>query len=229
MSKLIVIDGLDGSGKATQAELLYNKLKIMGKNVHRVSFPNYADESSSAVKVYLSGALGEDASKLNPYMCSQFYAVDRAIQYVKHLKAIHDEEDAILICDRYLSANIIHQGAKIESAEDKKKFFEWVYDNEVNKMGIPSDDLTIILSVPVELSQKLMANRYNNDESKKDIHEANIGYLKTCYNTVDLAVSHLKNCGYNWVKIDCSTQDGESIKSIEEIERLIWDKVLGVL
>lgn len=228
MAKIIVIDGLDGSGKATQAERLYNNLKSEGRNVHKVSFPNYDDESSTAVKVYLSGKLGSDASILNPYMCSQFYAVDRAIQFMKHLNEIYKQEDAIIICDRYLSANIIHQGAKIESADDKKKFFEWVYDNEVNKMGLPQDSLTIILSVPVDLSQKLMSNRYHNDETKKDIHEMNIAYLNKCYDTVDLAVTHLESIGYNWIKIDCQ-RDSESIKSIEEIEAIIRNEVNKII
>lgn len=221
MGKLIVIDGLDGSGKATQAKRLLERLNGMHKKVYQVAFPNYLSESSSAVRMYLNGELGKDPSKLNPYMCSAFYAVDRAIQFTQKLMSLYNEDDSIIICDRYLSANIIHQGAKFKSAKDKKEFFDWVYDTEVNKFGLPEDDKTIILSVPVETSQKLMTERYHNHEEKKDIHEANVSYLKKCYNTVDLAVKHLSETGHNWVKIDCSDGNG-GIRTREEIEEDIW-------
>ena len=221
MGKLIVIDGLDGSGKATQAELLYKKLKLEGKNVYKVSFPDYSSKSSTAVNMYLAGDLGKDASTLNPYMCGLFYTVDRAIQFTQHLNAVYNEPDSIIICDRYLSANIIHQGGKINTLQGKKEYFDWIYDTEVNKVGLPLEDITIVLSLPVETSQKLMEKRYNNHNEKKDIHEADTHYLKLCYDTLDTAVEHLQSKGYNWVKIDCSNTDGD-IRPIEDIENDIW-------
>ena len=116
MAKLIVIDGLDGSGKATQTELLKQYLeKEKQYKVYKISFPDYESDSSAPVKMYLSGELGSDPETLNPYMCSAFYAVDRAIQYVKNIKAMMSEGDnVIVLADRYLSANIIHQGAKLK-------------------------------------------------------------------------------------------------------------------
>ncbi len=228
MGKLIVVDGLDGSGKKTQVELLVDRLKKEGKKVYLVDFPDYDSDSSMAVKMYLRGDLGNDPSKLNPYMCSLFYTVDRAIQFVKWINKAYSEEDSILIANRYISANIIHQGCKLESKEDKTKFFDWIYDIEVNKIGLPRDDLTIILSVPVETSQKLLEHRYNNHNEKKDIHEANVEYLKKCYNTVDIAIDHLSSMGYNWVRIDCS--DGkDGVKSIADIEKDIWNYAYDII
>ena len=221
MGKLIVIDGLDGCGKNTQTKLLYEKLKNMGKNVYMVSFPNYDSRSSDAVKMYLSGEIDKDATKLNPYLCSLFYAVDRGIQFNTELFKIYNQPDSIILCDRYLSANIIHQGGKLESTVEAEKFFEWVYDVEVNKVNLPLEDITIVLTLPIEVSQKLMEKRYNNDESKKDIHESNIEYLKNCYNNVKRAVNHLNKKGYNWLNIDCSTSDGE-VRTIEDIHEQIW-------
>lgn len=228
MGKLIVIDGLDGSGKATQSEILYNELKLAGRNVYKVSFPDYDSKSSEAVKMYLHGEIGKDASKLNPYMCGLFYTIDRAIQFNNKIFDIYSQEDSIIICDRYISANIIHQGGKLKSKNEQLKYFDWIYDTEVNKVGLPKEDLTIILSVPVQTSQKLINQRYNSNNSLKDIHESNINYLEMCYNTVENAINHLNSKGYNWVKIDCSDGDG-GILSIDTISTLIKNEVYKII
>lgn len=226
MAKLIVIDGLDGSGKATQVGLLKQYLEKISKyKIYSLSFPDYDSESSAAVKMYLSGKLGNDPEALNPYMCSSFYAIDRAIQYVTKFKQHMEDDNAILIQDRYLSANIIHQGAKIKDSEERHKFYEWVYDYETKLIGIPKEDITIILSVPVDISQKLMTSRYNGDNSKKDIHEANVKYLKDCYFAAHDAYNYLKSKGYAWDMIHCETVLGDNIKSIEAIHVEIIQKL----
>lgn len=226
MAKLIVIDGLDGSGKATQVGLLKQYLEKISKyKIYSLSFPDYDSESSAAVKMYLSGKLGNDPEALNPYMCSSFYAIDRAIQYVTKFKQYMEDDNAILISDRYLSANIIHQGAKIKDQEERHKFYEWVYDYETKLIGIPKEDITIILSVPVDISQKLMTSRYNGDNSKKDIHEANVKYLKDCYFAAHDAYNYLKSKGYAWDMIHCETVLGDNIKSIEAIHIEIIQKL----
>lgn len=226
MAKLIVIDGLDGSGKATQVGLLKQYLEKISKyKIYSLSFPDYDSESSAAVKMYLSGKLGNDPEALNPYMCSSFYAIDRAIQYVTKFKQYMEDDNAILISDRYLSANIIHQGAKIKDPEKRHKFYEWVYDYETKLIGIPKEDITIILSVPVDISQKLMTSRYNGDNSKKDIHEANVKYLKDCYFAAHDAYKYLKSKGYAWDMIHCETVNGDNIKSIEAIHVEIIQKL----
>lgn len=223
MGKIIVIDGLDGSGKATQTELVYKYLKEQGYNVHKLSFPCYESKSSEAVKMYLSGEIGVDAKELNPYMCSSFYAIDRAIQYKKTYEKILEDERAIILCDRYLSANIIHQGSKIKDKEEREKFFRWVYEYEVGLMGIPKDDLTIYLDVPVEVSQELITIRYNQNEDLKDIHENNIQYLKDCYECAQDAIEIMPKLGYNWRKVSCVGDRG--LRGIEEIYKDIIEVV----
>lgn len=228
MGKLIVIDGLDGCGKATQSKILYNKLVKLGKNVHMASFPDYGSKSSEAVKMYLNGEIGKDASILNPYMCSLFYTVDRAIQFSKEMYSIYNQPDSILICDRYLSANIVHQGGKISDPKEQAEFFDWIYDIETNKVGLPKDDITIILSLPVSISQDLMLKRYNLNEDMKDIHESNVKYLELCYNTVVKAVKHFSSKGYNWRMLECCDGKG-GILPIDTISYLIWKEVSNVI
>jgi len=228
MGKLIVIDGLDGSGKATQVGRLYSYLQSLGKNVYKASFPEYKSDSSKAVRMYLNGELGRDPYELNPYMCSAFYAVDRAIQFTQSLLDLYSKDDSIILCDRYISANIIYQASKLDTEEERKKLFDWLYDTEVNKFGIPHEDITIVLSVPVDVSQKLMSKRYKDDESKKDIHESNIKFLIDCYNNMRLALNYLPTQGHNWVEIDCSNNSG-GIRDIEDIEQDILKTIAPIV
>lgn len=206
MSKFVVIDGLDGCGKATQAELLRAELEKRGKKVVKISFPKYESDSSASVRMYLGGELGNDPELLNPYMCGSFYAVDRFIQYVTDWKKYFDEDDdTIIIADRYLSANIIHQGSKIKDRAERYKYIKWCYDYECGLCGLPKEDLTIILTVEPEVSQELMTKRYNGNEEKKDIHEADINYLNNCYNTLNETIDIIKHNNIaDWVHIYCT-------------------------
>lgn len=222
MLKIVVVDGLDGSGKATQAKILKSYLEQIGKyKVYQISFPDYDSESSTAVKMYLNGELGQNPEEINPYMCSTFYAVDRAIQYTKKIRHIEDEDDAILICDRYLSANLIHQGAKIKDEKERHRFYKWCYDFENNLLKIPKEAVTIVLSVPVEISQELLDTRYKGDESRKDIHEKDVKYLKDCYFSANDAYEYLSKEGFNWKLIHCETPDKQKIRQIGDIHQEI--------
>lgn len=207
MAKFIVIDGLDGCGKATQTELLAKELESQGKKVVKLEFPKYDSDSSMAVRMYLNGDLGKDASNLNPFMCSSFYAVDRFIQYYQENKKYFEEDDnTVIISDRYISANIIHQGGKIKSNSEREEFVEWCYEYEHGKCGLPVEDATIILSIPIEISQKLMTERYSGDETKKDIHEQNIAYLKQCYAGLEQTLDAMKSRIHipsQWCELSC--------------------------
>lgn len=217
MAKFIVIDGLDGCGKATQTELLKDALERKGKKVIKLSFPNYESDSSAAVKMYLNGKLGDNPSNLNPYMCGTFYAVDRFIQYITDWKKYLDEDDnTFIISDRYLSANIIHQGGKIESREDRLKYAKWCYEYECGLCGLPKEDLTILLTINPKTSQLLLNNRYNGDESKKDIHELDLEYLCKCYERLLETYEDIQNLA-NWKHLSCDSDSENGVKSIEEI------------
>lgn len=226
MGKLIVIDGLDGSGKATQAAMLYKRITeaYPNKSVHQISFPDYSSDSSSLVRMYLSGKFGSDPEKLGAYACALFYTVDRTAQFLEKWNSVYADPNSVLICDRYLSANIIHQGGKLKTLDERKEFFRWVYDTETNRAGLPVEDVTIALKLSISTSQKLMQSRYSGDESKKDIHEADIAYLNKCYTTLSEAVDYLPTLGYNWIELNCD--DGKGwIQSKEEIAYKI-DKII---
>lgn len=211
MKLLFVIDGLDGSGKQTQAELVSRELAERGYNVMVASFPAYDKESSSLVKMYLHGEIGKDPMKITPYAASVFYAADRYIQFQTTLNDfIESTEDTILVCDRYISANIIHQGGKIESEREREKFYDWCYEFETELLGLPRETQTIMLLVEPEISQKLMDERYKQS-GEKDIHENNLAYLTKCYE------SALHAAAYNeWETVYC-TSSGE-MRSREDIK-----------
>lgn len=208
MGKIIVIDGLDGSGKATQTEIVYRNLKEKGLNIKKVSFPDYESKSSTLVKMYLNGELG-GLNELNPYAIATFYANDRYIKWVTELKDFY-ENDGIIICDRYISANLIHQGVKLKE-EERKFFYDWCYDLETKKFNIPKENLTIFLLVNPAVSKELMKSR-----TTTDIHENNISYLNKCYEN---SKSIIEYC--NWKTIKCD--DNNRIRDIYEINKDIMD------
>lgn len=228
MGKLIVIDGLDGCGKQTQVALVKQELEKLGYRVRQIEFPKYDSLSSGPVRMYLGGEISKELNELNPYMCSLFYAVDRGLQFIKDFKADYDDENCVIIADRYLSANIIYQSSKFNTDADKEEFFKWLYEIETKYIGIPTEDITIALTLPIEVSQRLMSQRYSGDEGKKDLHEANLEFLAECSKTLDLACNYLPTIGYNWVKVDCSTEDGW-VKSREEITNILMKLIKPIL
>lgn len=232
MAKFIVIDGLDGCGKATQTELLRQYLEKKGKKVVKIDFPKYDSDSSAAVRMYLGGKLGSNAKELNPYMCGSFYAVDRFIQYVTDWKKYFDEDDnTVIIADRYLSANIIHQGGKLENRSERFNYAKWCYEFECEQCGLPREDATIILTITPELSQKLMTERYSGDESKKDIHEADLEYLKNCYGRLLITIEDIRyRVHKNWIHIACDDSENNKVDTRESIHKCICsyvDKILN--
>ena len=222
MGKLIVIEGSDGSGKATQTKLLYDYLKGQGKNVKMVSYPNYDSPSSALVKMYLGREYGDDPYMVNPYVTSSFFAVDRFSSYLKEWKMFYESlEDSIVICDRYVTSNMLHQTSKLESREEKEEFLDWEYDFEYTKGGLPIPDFVFFLDVKPEVTFRLMKDRKNKitHQQIKDIHESNHGFLIKSYEN-----SILVGEKYNWIKIECCDENGD-MKQKEEIHRMIRDKI----
>lgn len=206
--KLIVIDGLDGSGKSTQFERL---LEIYGANhkVRGISFPDYDMPSATLVKMYLAGEFSKNAADVNAYAASTFYAADRYASYKLHWENDY-QSGKIILASRYVCSNAIHQMSKLPP-EEWDSFLDWLEDYEYNKLGLPRPDKTIILDIPVELSQQRLSLRYNGDESKKDIHEGNIEYMHTCRSC---ALYAAKNRG--WDIVSCVSDEGRPF-SPEEI------------
>ncbi len=181
--RLIVIEGSDGSGKATQTKKLYDKLVKQNKKVKKVEFPNYKSESSALIKMYLSGEFGKNPDSVNPYASSTFYAVDRFASYKKDWEEFY-LKGGIIIADRYTTSNMIHQAAKIKEVQAKDKFLNWLWDFEFEKFNLPVPDCVIFLDMPPKCSKSLMETRNNKftGEKEKDIHENNYEYLLESYN-----------------------------------------------
>ena len=217
-SKLIVIEGLDGSGKATQTKLLAEKLKGRGLSVRQLEFPDYESDSSALVKLYLGGAFGNDPGDVNAYAASAFYAVDRVAGYLSDWRRDY-ERGAVFLCDRYCTSNIIYQMAKVEP-EERDGFIAWQDDFEYDRLGLPRPDAVVYLDVSPEVSQRLMEKRYGGDSSRKDLHESNLRFLLSCRESALYAAEKL-----GWRMVGCC-ENGE-IKPIEaiadEIEKALED------
>lgn len=220
MGKLFVIDGTDGSGKQTQLEELKKRLQKDKIEYKAVSFPNYDNESSSLVKMYLAGEFGTDAKKISPYIASTFYAADRYATFKRYYEEYYNN-GGIILADRYTTSNMVHQAGKIQNIEEREKFLTWLWDFEFNLYGLPIPSQVFFLNMPPEYSFKLMSDRENKitHEAKKDIHEKDQEYLKKAYTTAcELAKT------YNWYKVDCVKEN--KIRTIQDINNEIYSKFL---
>lgn len=222
-SNLIVIDGVDSSGKQTQVEELTRRLTQRGISVKKISFPNYESESSALVKMYLSGKLGDNPDAIDPYAVSTFYAADRYLSYMMDWKK-DLEAGTVIIADRYVSSNQIHQAAKIKDPDEKQKFLDWLDDFEYEIYKLPRPTVQIFLDMPVKYGAMLMANRNNKftGDSKKDIHEGNLDYLVESYNNaMDIAQK------YKWDIVTCVKDN--RIRSIMDVADEIFSLVTSRL
>ena len=216
MAKLIVIEGTDASGKQTQSELLYEFYKNTDTKVVRLCFPDYESPSSSLVKMYLNGDFGKTPDSVDGKIASIFYAADRYASYKTKWEEVAKDENAVIIFDRYVTSNMIHQAAKVKDIAEKDAFLDWVYDLEYGILGLPQPDHIIFLNMPPETAQELMKNRANKitNAAEKDIHESDKDYLKTCYDNACYVANK-----YHWTVIPC-VKDG-SLRSIEKIQEEI--------
>lgn len=222
MGKLIAIDGVDASGKQTHAEILYKKLKNMGKKVRLISFPAYDKPSSALVKMYLSGDFGEKPEDVSAYAASTFFAADRFSTYRTDWGKDYND-DTIIIADRYVTSNMIHQASKLKP-EERSEFLDWLDNFEYNIYSLPRPDITIFLDMPPEFGAELMKERENkfSGDSEKDIHERNKEYLKESYDNACFVAQK-----YNWERISC-VKDGK-IRTIEDINEEVFELVKGIL
>lgn len=199
---MIVIDGIDGSGKATQVKLLAEKLKKRKVKVKTIDFPRYDDNFfGRLIGEYLSGVYG-DFIQTDPRVASVLYAADRfeSSRQIKNWLAA----GFVVIADRYVSANQIHQGGKIVDSKKRRTFLSWLDKMEHSVFGIPRPDLVIYLDVPFEVSrewlkQKVAKRKKRYLKGRKDVAEDNLLHLK---NSRASALSLVKQ-NENWVRIKC--------------------------
>lgn len=218
--KLIVIEGVDGSGKETQSKMLEDVLIKCGYKVKRFTFPNYDSPSAGPVKQYLSGKLG-GISDLDPYAVSTLYAADRycTLQEADIDKFI--EDGYIIICDRYAESNFVHQVSKIVCSEDKTKLLIDLIELEYFKMKIPVPDIVLYLSIPFDINMKML-----EDAGKEpDLHESNNQYLKVAHET-GLEMAEL----FDWKIINCVDKNSSLYSKEALCKKLISQiKEMGLL
>ena len=218
--KLIVFEGTDGSGKATQTKLLVQALERQGLAVRQLTFPRYDQDSSMLVRMYLGGAFGADPSAVNPYAASTFYAVDRYASYVQDWGRWY-EAGGLVVTDRYTTSNAVHQAGKLPDGECQS-YLRWLFHCEYDLMGLPRPDLVIYLDLPAELSAALRRQREQSTGAKADIHEADAAYLRRCREN---ALRGVKFDG--WRRIDCSRNG--NLRTPEDIHREVWDLAAPLL
>lgn len=206
--KFFVIEGTDGTGKATQADWLTKGLYALGYNVKKLSFPCYGTPACAPVEQYLAGAYGSNAGDVNAYAASLFYAVDRFASY-KTGWGQFLEDGGIIVADRYTTSNAVHQCAKLPM-DQWDEYLDWLFDLEYSKMGLPEPDAVFFLDMPAEASQKLMTSRYHGDESKKDIHEKDLAFMRRSREAAEYCAEK-----FGWHRIECAV--GNMPRPVEEI------------
>lgn len=210
MGRLLVLEGLDGSGKSTQTERLKEAFLRAGKPLRQIKLPDYEHPSSALVKQYLAGEFGSDPTAVNAYATSSFYAVDRVASFLLDWKSDYDS-GTLVLADRYTTSNPIYQMTKLPR-EQWEEYLAWVKDYEYGKLGLPEPDLVIFLDMPVEVSQKMMTGRYEGDEGKKDVHEKNVRFLEACREAALYTAER-----WGWKVVRCA--DGDAPRSIESIAK----------
>lgn len=214
--RLIVLEGIDGTGKTTQCSMLNERLTREGEVVKYHHFPSYGTYHGALVEHYLQGDFG-NASDDSPYFVNSLYAIDRAIVWRKTLKGFYENGETILL-DRYTTSSMVFQTAqlgKFSSRDEQKRFLDFVYDFEYKKLGIKEPDKVIFLRIPFELSVKLRNARMNNDGVANDIHESDLEFLRGVHETGIFVADYL-----SWEIIDCS-KNGELLTR-EEIHEKIY-------
>ena len=192
--KLIVLEGIDGSGKSAQYRRLCARMEKDGINYNHIVFPRYDKESSALIRMYLAGEFGSRPDDVNAYTASTFYAVDRFAAYRTDWGRIY-ENGGLILSDRYTTSNAVHQGSKL-SEEELPAFFAWLADLEYTKMGLPRPDLVIYLDVDVQTSLARMCRRQAKNHTSADIHEKDSAYLERCLRTANKAADY-----FGWIRI----------------------------
>lgn len=218
--KLIVFEGTDGSGKATQARMMAEHLERENAAFQVIDFPRYGNPFAEPARLYLQGVLGDKPGDVSAYAASVLYAVDRYASYKEDWGKAY-EEGKLILANRYTTSNAVHQASKLPD-DEREAYLEWLFDLEYGKLALPEPDLVIYLDLPNELSERMMRQREASTGTSADIHERDDAYLRRCRENARKVVEHCR-----WHRIDCA-RDGE-IRTIEDIHAEAWELVHALL
>jgi len=218
--KLIVFEGTDGSGKATQSRMMAERLRREGISYRVIDFPRYGNPFAEPARLYLQGVLGDKPGDVSAYAASVLYAVDRYASYKEDWGNAYESGELIL-ANRYTTSNAVHQASKLDGKE-RMEFLRWLSDLEYGKLELPEPDLVIYLDLPTEISERMMRQREAATGTSADIHEKDAAYLRRCRESAREVAEVCR-----WRRIDCSS-NGE-IRSIEDIHDEAWELVRQLL
>ena len=175
---LIAIEGIDGSGKGTQATQLLERTRNLGYTSELISFPRYKDtHCSKMVAAYLNGKFGT-LEEVPPVFAATLFALDR-LESRAHIERAYKENDLVIV-DRYVASNLAYQSARITNPE-RARFTEWLFNLEYEIYDLPKPDLTLFLEVPAHTSKELVARKEARTYTEKvyDLHERDSMYLSS--------------------------------------------------
>jgi dTMP kinase len=222
--RFFVLEGTDGTGKATQTELLVSKLRKEGFEAAVFDFPQYGE---NVFALSVGAILREEYGKIddmNPYLASFAYAGDRAKAAPKIKECL--DKGMIVVSNRYTSANMGHQGGKIKDKVERRKFLDWLKDLEFGEKGygIPEPDMVLLLYLDPKVGQELVAKKAARDYTqgeKRDAAESNFQHLSESARAF-LEISYEEE---NWMTIHCGDKINGGILPKEKISDMIWDAV----
>lgn len=220
--KLIVIDGTDGSGKATQTQLLVERLKKAKVAAIGLDFPQYQTFFGKLVARYLKNEFG----RLDPYLAAVLYA-DNRLEFKDRIIGWLNEGKTVVL-NRYVSSNQIHQAAHIDSRTERRKFVKWISEMEYDIMGLPKPDMVVYLDVPAEIAYQLIEKK--DAKARKYIQGAKRDMLESDLEHQRKAVKQAKellNGHYYWTNIEC-TENGELLTK-KAISDKVWQPVAKLL
>jgi len=217
----VAIEGIDGSGKGTQARLLHDRLIAAGRSAALVSFPRYeSTRFGKAIGDFLNGRFGA-LDQVSPFLASLLYAGDRfeSRAFLLDKLAQHD----VVVLDRYVPSNIAHQGAKCSGAE-RREIIDWITTIEHGLFELPQADRVVLLDLPATEAQKLIAQKAGRSytDRKADLQEADAGYLEQ----VRQVYRELASSDARWRLVECF--DGTRVRPVDEIADEIWEAIDGL-
>ena len=214
--KLIVLEGTDGSGKATQAHMMGQRLQREGIAFREIDFPRYGNPFAEPANLYLHGVLGSEPGDVNAYASSVLFAVDRFASYKEEWGTFY-EQGGVVIANRYTTSNAVHQASKLPAGE-RREYLDWLFDLEYRRLGLPAPDLVVYLDLPTELSEQMLRRRESATGTQADIHEQDEEYLRSCrMNARDIAHD------LGWTVIHCDREG--AVRTVEDIHEEIWQQV----
>ena len=219
----IVVEGIGGSGKSTQLDLLRRRLQLAGQNSRIVNFPRYDKESSYFARAYLAKKYGHVQS-VKPEVASLCFAMDRLDATAEMEQVL--EAGEMIICDRFVVSNLVYHGVKIKEADERLTFFRWVESLEYDLLEIPRPDLNLILDLPASLSFELITKRNQVDSSNpRDAHEEDLRQQKENRRVYqELCQIFPNQCSL----LNCVDSQGQLL-SKQVISDLIWQAVEPLL